>query len=233
MRVPDVLLVEGGRFAMGSERGRPDEAPVHEVQVGAFRLGRTPITNAEYAACVAAGRVAEPPVWRDAAFSADDRPVVGVSWFEASAFCDWLTEVTSACWRLPTEAEWECAARGGLRSAPTAWGDSLPEGEVPAGPLAGPWSVATRATQRLRTPRRGHDRPRVVRGLVRREPTTRSRQRAGRPVRMRARGVPAAAARGATACAGRLQPPAAACRRSSTTPTTGSGSSEARNRAAL
>ena len=64
-------------------------------------------------------------------------------------------------------------------------------------------------------------------------PTTRSRRRAGRPVRMRARGVPAAAARGATACAGRLQPPAAACRRSSTTPTTGSGSSEASTRAAL
>ena len=141
MRMPDVVFVQGGRFAMGSARGRPDEAPVHEVHVGAFRLGRTPITNAEYAACVAVGRVAEPPVWRDAAFSAEDRPVVGVSWFEASAYCAWLSEVSGACWRLPTEAEWECAMRGGLRGAPTAWGDSLPEDEVPAGPLVGPWSV--------------------------------------------------------------------------------------------
>ena len=141
MRVPDVVVVRGGRFEMGSERGRPDEAPVHEVQLGAFQLGRTPVTNAEYAACVAAGRVAEPPVWKDAAFSAEDRPVVGVSWFEASAYCAWLSDVSGDLWRLPTEAEWACAARGGLRSAPTAWGDSLPEDEVPAGPLAGPWSV--------------------------------------------------------------------------------------------
>jgi formylglycine-generating enzyme required for sulfatase activity len=111
------------------------------VTVAAFRIGRRPVTNAEYAPFVEAGRAAAPPWWRDPAFSAPDQPVVGVTWFEASDYARWLLEVTGESWRLPTEAEWERAARGGLAGAPTAWGDELPPGEVPEGPLAGPWPV--------------------------------------------------------------------------------------------
>jgi len=126
---------------MGSEAGRPDEAPVHEVEVAAFELGLTPVTNAEYAVCVAERRVPPPPWWDDPAYAAPDQPVVGVSWLEATAYAAWLCERAGGAWRLPTEAEWERAARGGLEGAATPWGESLPAGEVPAGALAGPWPV--------------------------------------------------------------------------------------------
>jgi sulfatase modifying factor 1 len=107
--------------------------------VSAFRAGRTPVTHAEYAAFVESGRAPAPPWWSDPAFAAADQPVVGVTWFEASDFAAWLSERTGERWRLPSEAEWEHAARGGLVGAATAWGDTLPEGEIPEGPLAGPW----------------------------------------------------------------------------------------------
>jgi len=113
-----------------------------DVPGAGFRLGRTPVTNAEYAPFVASGRAPAPPWWRDPAYSAADLPVVGVTWFEAQDYAAWLSELTGARWRLPTEAEWERAARGGLLGAATAWGDALPAGEVPEGPLAGPWPVA-------------------------------------------------------------------------------------------
>ena len=105
----------------------------------AFRLGRTPVTNAEYAPFLEAGRAQPPPWWREPAFAAPGRPVVGVTWFEAADYAAWLAELTGARWRLPLQAEWEHAARGGLARPATAWGDALPAGEVPEGPLAGPW----------------------------------------------------------------------------------------------
>lgn len=104
-----------------------------------FDLGRTPVRNAEYAPFVASGRALEPPWWRHADYSSAGQPVVGTTWFEAADFAAWLSEQTGERWRLPTEAEWEHAARGGLVGAATAWGDALPEGEIPEGPLAGPW----------------------------------------------------------------------------------------------
>jgi serine/threonine-protein kinase len=126
---------------MGSEAGRPDERPVRLVEVGAFLLGRTPITNHEYARFLAARRHPEPTCWASAGFDDPLQPVVGVTWFEAVAFGEWLGETHGGVWRLPTEAEWERAARGGIEGAATAWGDSVPDAEVPAGPLAGPWRV--------------------------------------------------------------------------------------------
>lgn len=124
---------------MGSEQGRADERPVHEVEVRPFRIGRTPVTTLEYARFLATGRVSPPPWWADPSYWAPEQPVVGVSWFDAVAYAAWLSEAVGGRWRLPTEAEWERSARGGLERAPTAWGDSLPPGEVPEGPLSGPW----------------------------------------------------------------------------------------------
>jgi len=107
-----------------------------------FRLGRTPVTNAEYAGFLAAcPDVVAPPWWKDPAFSSPRQPVVGVTWDEAAAFCDWLTGAAGGKWRLPSEEEWELAMSGGLPSPATPWGGEVPPGEIPEGPLAAPWET--------------------------------------------------------------------------------------------
>ncbi len=138
---PFTAFVPGGRFVMGSEDGRPDERPAHEAEVRPLRLGRTPVTNMEYAWFLAAGRTPDPPWWKDPWFWDPGQPVVGVTWFEAMAYCDWLSETLGGRWRLPTEAEWEHAARGGLEGAATPWGREVPRDEVPEPPLSAPWPV--------------------------------------------------------------------------------------------
>jgi serine/threonine-protein kinase len=107
-----------------------------------FFLGRTPVTNAEYAPFLDTGRVMAPPWWKDPGFSSPRQPVVGVTWDDAMAYCAWLGEADAGVWRLPTESEWEFAASGGLAAPRTAWGDDVPEGEIPEGPLEAPWEVA-------------------------------------------------------------------------------------------
>ena len=139
--LPDASI-PAGAFRMGADTGRPDERPVHEVEVGAFHMGLTPVTRAQYAPFLEDGGVPPPPWWSDPAFAAPDQPVVGITWFDAVAFAEWLSRRHGATWRLPTEAEWERAARGGLEQAATAWGDALPAGEVPEGELRAPWPVA-------------------------------------------------------------------------------------------
>jgi formylglycine-generating enzyme required for sulfatase activity len=141
MVVPRLVHVPGGAFLMGSETGRDDERPMRLVEVRPFALGSTPVTCAQYAAFLYAGRAQPPPWWFQPAFAAADQPVVGVTWFEAVAYTEWLSETHGGAWRLPTEAEWERAARGGLESAATAWGDRLPAGEVPEGSIGAPWRV--------------------------------------------------------------------------------------------
>lgn len=115
--------------------------PMRVSSSGRLRIGRTPVTNAEYTPFLTAGLAAEPPWWRHPSFSRADQPVVGITWFEATAFGEWLSSHGSGLWRLPTAAEWEWAARGGLAGALTPWGEALPAGEVPEGELQGPWPV--------------------------------------------------------------------------------------------
>ena len=136
---PAMVRVPGGRFRMGCDDGRDDERPERDAEVAAFLLARTPVTRAQYAAFLRTGRAAPPPWWDDAAFAHPDHPVVGVTWFEAASYAAWASEAFGGRWRLPAEAEWERAARGGLDRAPTAWGAAVPAGEIPAGTLAGPW----------------------------------------------------------------------------------------------
>jgi formylglycine-generating enzyme required for sulfatase activity len=106
-----------------------------------FHIGRTPVTNEEYAGFLESGRAAPPPWWTDADFSAPRQPVVGVTWDDAMAYCAWLGETIGGAWRLPTEAEWEFGASAGLVTPRTAWGDTVPAGEIPDGALSGPWEV--------------------------------------------------------------------------------------------
>jgi formylglycine-generating enzyme len=137
MGPPPTARVPAGRFAMGSESGRDDERPVHVVELESFLIGRTPVTNAQYRPFLEETGRPAPPWWRDPAFEAPGQPVVGITWEDACAYAAWLGPE----WGLPTEAEWERAARGGLDAAPTAWGPRVPPGEIPDGPLQGPWAA--------------------------------------------------------------------------------------------
>jgi sulfatase modifying factor 1 len=133
---PEMLPIPAGRL---SSRGPDGGARI--VILEPFRLGKTCVTNREYAPFVASDRAAAPPWWNDPNFCSPLQPVVGVTWDEAVAYCAWLSEIAGGTWRLPTEMEWEYAACGGLDSPRTAWGDSIPAGEIPEGPLSGPWEV--------------------------------------------------------------------------------------------
>jgi len=143
----DYILIPAGEFLMGDNfaEGDADEVPVHKISLDAYYIGKYKITNREYQAFLAdkgyeyakywqAGGFAEygkePRFWRDARYYGggltgnENFPVVGVSWFEAQAFCKWLSLKTGQVYRLPYEAEWERAARG-LTQKRYAWGDDL------------------------------------------------------------------------------------------------------------
>ena len=127
---------------MGSDRGQDDERPVHIVHVDAFEMAIYPVTRVQYARFIEATGHDAPRDWHDPAFAGGDLPVVGVSWHDVTAYCAWRTSEGSAE-RLPTEAEWERAARGGIEDAAFPWGDAVP-GWVPdagRGPLPAPWPV--------------------------------------------------------------------------------------------
>jgi len=131
---PLTLRVPAGAFVMGSTDddayAASDEKPQHSVSLPAYRIGRYPVTNAEFAHFIADGGYAARDHWTEAGwrererrgwtepegygtpFNLPDHPVVGVSWYEALAYCRWLEAKSGRPYRLPSEAEWEQAARG-------------------------------------------------------------------------------------------------------------------------
>jgi formylglycine-generating enzyme required for sulfatase activity len=130
---------------MGSVNRRDIEEPVHRVFISEFEMARTPVTNAFYGLFLEATGAAPPPFTNEARFSHPDKPVVGISWFEARAYCRWLSRVTGMRVRLPTEAEREKASRGGLEGKLYPWGDDVEGGghDRVDGPLDGPNVVAS------------------------------------------------------------------------------------------
>lgn len=138
-----MIRIPEGSFRMGSGSGSPAENPEHIVRLGAYWIDETPVTNSAFAAFVkdsgyrtetelagsawgmVEGEFREVPGMSWASFATPERaghPVLLVTWNDAQAYCAW------AGLRLPTEAEWERAARGALESAAYPWGDPTPDG---------------------------------------------------------------------------------------------------------
>jgi formylglycine-generating enzyme required for sulfatase activity len=115
MTPDDLVLIPGGEFLMGQNDGRDEERPAHRVLVAPFRLCRFQVTEDEW------GR---PPGLPS---GPKGRPATSVSWFDAVEFCARLSEKWGLPLRLPTEAEWEFAARGGLAGKLYPWGDESPQ----------------------------------------------------------------------------------------------------------
>jgi formylglycine-generating enzyme required for sulfatase activity/calcineurin-like phosphoesterase family protein/energy-coupling factor transporter ATP-binding protein EcfA2 len=127
-----MVKVEAGEFAMGSDKGYyDDEEPIHRVYLYEFMMGKYPVTNEEFKVFVDDGgynneeywtkegrkwkekeKISLPGYWYDGKWNRPNFPVMGVSWYEASAYASWLSKNTGKEYRLPTEAQWEKAARG-------------------------------------------------------------------------------------------------------------------------
>ncbi len=109
---PEMVRIPAGEFTMGSEE-YDDEKPVHQIYLPDFQIGRYPVTNYEYRAFVQDTGTSPPPHWEGSDYpeTLGDHPVVYVTWYDAMAYCQWLSEKTGTPYHLPTEAEWEKAAR--------------------------------------------------------------------------------------------------------------------------
>jgi formylglycine-generating enzyme required for sulfatase activity len=121
----EMLLVPSGAFFMGSaaKDAAPHEQPVSQVSLSCFYLSRFPVTNAQFEKCDPSHKTKRAP-WAN-----DNHPVVYVSSKEAEKFCTWLSSKEGKKYRLPTEAEWEYAARG-MDGRTFPWGESLDGGQL-------------------------------------------------------------------------------------------------------
>jgi formylglycine-generating enzyme required for sulfatase activity len=110
-----LAFIPAGEFQMGSEEGSRDEKPVHTVSLDAFWMDQHEVTYGQFQGFMAAENYEANPCG-----DGDDYPAACVSWYDAQAYCQWAGR------ELPTEAQWEVAARGGLVGAKYPWGDEDP-----------------------------------------------------------------------------------------------------------
>lgn len=155
----EFVEIPRGVLVMGDNRLR-DAAPQHRIEINAFAIGKYPVTNADLAEFIAAGgyatetywtamgwkwqqgrlgQAALPAFWHEPRLNQPRCPVVGVSWYEAVAFCNWMSETEKKVnrgtgrqvrFRLPTEAEWEYAARGENNARNFPWGEKFERGRA-------------------------------------------------------------------------------------------------------
>jgi len=118
----EMVLIPKGKFCMGSKltEGESDEHPRHEVYLDDFYIDLYEVTNAQYAIFLETTEYKKPKYWNDEKFNQPEQSVVGVSWFDANEYAKWVGR------RLPTEAEWEKAARGSNRLV-YPWGNEWNE----------------------------------------------------------------------------------------------------------
>jgi sulfatase modifying factor 1 len=124
---PVLIQIPEGWFLMGSDSGQDCEGPVHRVWVDVFQFAATQVTNREYDYYLRDSGAAPTRFWSDPNFNHPQQPVAGPSWHEAIQYCEWLSRQTGRHYRLPTEAEWECAARAGLEQKQFPWGEEPPQ----------------------------------------------------------------------------------------------------------
>jgi formylglycine-generating enzyme required for sulfatase activity len=121
----DWIEVAGGSGWIGGGPRR-EENPRHRVRLAPFLLARTPVTRADYRAFLDATAHEPPPGWDDPRFAHPRMPAIAPSWHDAVRYCEWVSGLWGVAARLPTEAEWEWAAKGG-REVLYPWGDAPPE----------------------------------------------------------------------------------------------------------
>jgi len=136
---PEMVVLQPGSFIMGDDHGDRSEKPAHRVRISrSFAIGKYEVTVAQWKACVKAGAcraVAE----ETAQGMAEDSPARDVSWKDAHQYVQWLSKVTGEKYRLPTEAEWEYAARAGT-STRYWWGPKMESGKANCKGCGGTWS---------------------------------------------------------------------------------------------
>ena len=125
----NMVMVPKGEFTMGSQEHQ-DEHP-HNVVLDAYYIDKYEVSNKEYKAFMKATSHAAPAYWDDPRLSTPEQPVVGVNWYDGSAFCEWKGK------RLPTEAEWERAAKGPEEHGHYPWGHELDDTKANYGQKVG------------------------------------------------------------------------------------------------
>ena len=137
------VTVTGGAYAMGGHQQISDAGPIHQVSIRTFQMARTLVTNRQYRACVEAGACT--PIAIQSGKHRDDQPVVNVTWNQAAAFSRWVGG------RLPSESEWEFAARSRGKNREYPWGNEpatceravINDGKWGCGHLE-PWPVCSK-----------------------------------------------------------------------------------------